>query len=336
MKHEQLFSELKFLAEQLGIRVSEQNFRNAGVAVKSGFCRVKGHDFFFIDKHIKLQKKTSVLAEFLAEHPVDDNLLSHDVREYLHRHKSVWLKGKNESKADRTKRTSRSTNCRDLDKSLHNIYYQTLLIHHQPPKATFVTTPKGISNPQHSQLLSVSKLTQQIKILLEENYPIIWIFGEISNLRLPSSGHAYFSLKDETAQIAAVFFKGQLNQLKFKIADGMSIIGMGRISVYEPRGTYQIILEYAEPQGFGALQLAFEQLKSKLAQEGLFAVDRKKKLPFLPTRIGLITSPSGAVIHDLLTIIYARFPNLEVDIFRSEFKVKALNGKSSGQYPWQI
>ena len=137
------------------------------------------------------------------------------------------------------------------------------------------------SIPKNPQILSVSKLTRNIKLILEEKYPIIWIFGEISNLRIPASGHAYFTLKDERSQIASVFFKGQLQRLKFKFSDGMSIVAMGRISVYEPRGTYQIILEYAEPQGFGALQIAFEQLKEKLGSRRPFQCRSKNPLAFV-------------------------------------------------------
>ena len=127
-------------------------------------------------------------------------------------------------------------------------------------------------------ILSVSELTAQIKTLLEDNFSFIWISGEISNFRIPASGHFYFSLKDERTQISAVMFRGQNINLKFDLEDGMQINGLGRISLYEPRGTYQIILEYMEPSGIGALQVAFEQLKTKLAQEGLF--DNKYKQDF--------------------------------------------------------
>ena len=174
--------------------------------------------------------------------------------------------------------------------------------------------PFDIETPT-PKIYSVSDLTKKIKALLEENFPIIWISGEISNLKIPASGHAYFVLKDEKAQISAVMFKGQLRQLKFKLDGGISIIGMGRISVYEPRGTYQLIVEYMEPQGYGALQIAFEQMKKKLAQEGLFDADRKKPLPALPNCIGLVTSSSGAVVHDMLNILVHRFPKMQVEIY---------------------
>ncbi|MEJ2038505.1 MAG: exodeoxyribonuclease VII large subunit [Desulfosarcinaceae bacterium] len=163
-------------------------------------------------------------------------------------------------------------------------------------------------------IYSVSSLTSNIKQILEEKYPIIWISGEISNLRIPYSGHAYFTLKDENAQIAAVVFKGQQRQLGFELQDGTTIVGMGRISVYEPRGTYQIILEYIEPQGVGALQLAFEQLKRKLEAEGMFDLRYKHPLPMLPRKIGVVTSPSGSVIRDIINVSHRRFPNLAIEV----------------------
>lgn len=167
-------------------------------------------------------------------------------------------------------------------------------------------------NPR--QLYTVSKLTKEIKVLLENKFPFIWISGEISNLTIPASGHLYFTLKDKTAQIGAVMFRGQRRQLKFDVADGMQIIGLGRISVYEPRGTYQVIFEYLEPKGVGALQFAFEQLKARLAEEGLFDVSHKKALPFLPEKIALITSPTGAVVHDMLQVLSRRFPGMRIVI----------------------
>lgn len=144
---------------------------------------------------------------------------------------------------------------------------------------------------------------------------MVWICGEISNLRIPHSGHAYFSLKDEKAQISAVMFRGQMRQLKFDLEDGTTLVGLGRISVYEPRGNYQIILEYAEPRGVGALQIAFEQLKLKLSNEGLFSEEYKKAVPFLPRRIGVITSPSGSVIRDILNVINRRYYNINIDVY---------------------
>ena len=166
---------------------------------------------------------------------------------------------------------------------------------------------------QHNPL-SVSELTKNIKELLEKQFPIIWIKGEISNYRLAASGHAYFSLKDEKAQISAVVFRGQIRQLRFDPGDGIKILGLGRISVYPPRGSYQIILEYMEPQGVGALQLAFEKLKQKLQDEGLFDKEHKIEIPFLIKKICVITSPTGAVIRDIINVALRRFPRLAIDV----------------------
>ena len=164
------------------------------------------------------------------------------------------------------------------------------------------------------RILTVSELTGQIKSLLENSFAFVWVCGEVSNFRIPGSGHYYFTLKDESAQVAAVMFRNQNRQLKFVPADGMSIIGLGRISVYEPRGSYQIILEYVEPAGVGALQVAFEKLKQRLAGEGYFDERHKQRLPFLPHKISVITSPTGAVVHDIITVASRRFPNLPLQI----------------------
>lgn len=169
-------------------------------------------------------------------------------------------------------------------------------------------------NSRKRRIYTVSELTVNIKVLLEENYPFIWIYGEISNYRVPGSGHYYFTLKDEAAQINAVMFRNQNRNLKFAPENGMSITGLGRISVFEPRGTYQIILEYLEPAGLGAIQMAFEQLRSRLSAEGLFDEKHKKPLPYLPKKISVITSPTGAVIHDILKIINRRFPTVHIQI----------------------
>ena len=162
--------------------------------------------------------------------------------------------------------------------------------------------------------MTVSELTRKIKSLVEGRFQFVWLSGEISNFRIPASGHYYFTVKDAHAQISAVMFRGQNRNLKFMPEDGMQISGLGRISVYEPRGSYQIIFEHLEPGGVGALQIAFEQLKQKLENEGLFAVDNKQVLPFLPHYIGLVTSPSGAVVHDVLRIVNRRYSNVHIQI----------------------
>lgn len=162
------------------------------------------------------------------------------------------------------------------------------------------------------KIFTVSEITRGIKSLLEDNFASVWISGEVSNFKAHSSGHFYFSLKDENSQISAVMFRGSNRMLKFKPEDGLQVIVNGRVTVYEPRGSYQIVAEYLEPQGLGALQLAFEQLKKKLASEGLFDESRKKALPLLPRKIGIVTSPTGAAIRDILQVLKRRYPNIEV------------------------
>jgi len=182
-------------------------------------------------------------------------------------------------------------------------------MNHQP--ALFETQTKAAPQPN---IYAVSELTAKIKMILEDTFPFIWIYGEISNFATPRSGHFYFVLKDDHAQISAVMFRGQNRQLKFKPENGMTVTGMGRIAVYEPRGAYQIILEYLEPRGVGAIQLAFEQLKKRLAAEGLFDDSHKKPLPPFPSKIGVITSPTGAVIQDIIKIKDRRFSNIPIEI----------------------
>lgn len=162
------------------------------------------------------------------------------------------------------------------------------------------------------QVYSVSEITRGIKALLEDQYSDVWIEGEISNFKPASSGHFYFSLKDEQAQIRAVMFRGSNLKLKFRPENGLHVLAFGRVSVYEPRGEYQIILDHLEPKGAGALQLAFEQLKKKLEADGLFEAARKRPIPFLPSRIGIVTSPTGAVIRDMIHVLTRRFPNVQI------------------------
>ena len=163
-----------------------------------------------------------------------------------------------------------------------------------------------------SPVLKVSELTQKIKYILEENFPFVWVEGEISNVTLHSSGHLYFTLKDEKSQIRAIMFRSQAQLLPFKPENGIKVVVRGHINVYEPRGEYQLLANVMEPLGKGSLQLAFEQIKKKLAAEGLFDFSRKKTLPVLPRRIGIITSPTGAALQDILRIISQRYVNLEI------------------------
>lgn len=163
-----------------------------------------------------------------------------------------------------------------------------------------------------NKIPTVSQLTRNIRGTLESAFLDTWVKGEISNFKKPVSGHAYFCLKDATAQIKAVIFKGQLSKHKFDIKDGMEVLIHGTITVYEARGDYQILADTIEPVGVGALQLAFNQLKEKLFKEGLFSPEHKKRLPFLPRRIGIITSATGAAIKDILKVISRRYPDREL------------------------
>ncbi|PKN05225.1 MAG: exodeoxyribonuclease VII large subunit [Deltaproteobacteria bacterium HGW-Deltaproteobacteria-9] len=162
-------------------------------------------------------------------------------------------------------------------------------------------------------ILTVSQLNDYIKTFLEDTFGSLWVEGEVSNLRRPPSGHIYFTLKDDKSQIRAVYFRQYGNRAaKFDLEDGLKILCRARLSAYPPRGEYQLIVESVEPQGVGALQKAFEQLKARLAAEGLFDPSHKKELPFLPRCIGVVTSPTGAVIRDILNITRRRFPSVNI------------------------
>lgn len=165
------------------------------------------------------------------------------------------------------------------------------------------------------RILTVSRLTALIRGVLEENFDHVWVEGEVSNLAMPSSGHLYFTLKDSGAQVRCVMFRASVRPLKFRIQNGMGLILRGRLTVYDQRGEYQLVVEYMEPQGIGALQLAFIQLKERLAKEGLFDESRKKPLPVLPNCIGIVTSATGAAIHDILKILKRRYVNVETLIY---------------------
>jgi exodeoxyribonuclease VII large subunit len=159
---------------------------------------------------------------------------------------------------------------------------------------------------------TVSELAMRIKAQLEDQFPAVWVEGEISNLRTPSSGHAYFTLKDDGAQLRCVLFRGRGRRVAFQPEDGMQVLAFGGLDVYLARGEYQLVVELLEPKGVGALQLAFEQLKRKLAGEGLFEEARKRPLPPFPRTIGIVTSPTGAAIRDMLHVIDRRFADLRI------------------------
>ncbi len=156
-------------------------------------------------------------------------------------------------------------------------------------------------------VLTVSELTRQLKELVEENFPYAWVLGEVSNCTRAGSGHIYLTLKDEAAQLRAVIWRGTASRLKFELHDGLEVVAAGPLEVYQARGSYQLIVEQLIPQGLGALELAFRQLREKLAQEGLFDPARKRPLPRFPRRIALVTSPTGAAVRDMLQVITRRW-----------------------------
>jgi len=165
------------------------------------------------------------------------------------------------------------------------------------------------------RVFSVSELNGAIRAMLDGEFSDISVTGEISGLKLASSGHYYFTLKERDSQVKAVAFRSAHRFWKFKPQDGLAVLARGRIDVYEARGEYQLLVELLEPQGLGALQLAFEQLKKKLAAEGLFDAQRKRPLPRFPRRIGIVTSPRGAAIADMIQILARRFPGLHIRLF---------------------
>ncbi len=161
-------------------------------------------------------------------------------------------------------------------------------------------------------VLTVTQLTEHLRAVVEERFPAVWVEGEISNFRFYGSGHAYFTLKDETSQLRAVLFRTRLRRLRFEPGDGQHVLAFGSLEVYVQRGEYQLVVELLEPRGLGALQLAFEQLKARLGAEGLFEAARKRPLPRFPRKIGIVTSPSGAAVRDILWIIARRFAGLHI------------------------
>jgi exodeoxyribonuclease VII large subunit len=163
-------------------------------------------------------------------------------------------------------------------------------------------------------VLTVSALTVELRAVLEERFPAVWVEGEISNFRLYGSGHAYFTLKDAEAQLRCVLFRNRGRRIRFEPADGLHVMAFGSVEVYAQRGEYQLVVELLEPKGLGALQLAFEQLKARLQLEGLFDPARKRELPRFPRKIGIVTSPSGAAIRDMLRVIGRRFGELHIVI----------------------
>lgn len=165
---------------------------------------------------------------------------------------------------------------------------------------------------QTRQVYTVGELTRRVRFLLEDEFSSVWVEGELSGFTHHNSGHMYFTIKDQDATLQCVMFRRENLKLRFRPEGGLKVVCHGRISVYPPRGQYQLMVDAMEPKGLGALQLAFEQLKEKLFKEGLFDEERKKSIPYLPLRIGIITSPTGAVIHDMKHILERRFPDVHL------------------------
>ncbi len=178
-----------------------------------------------------------------------------------------------------------------------------------------------------SPIYSVSQLTRQIREAIERHVGLVWLTGEVGNLRVPASGHCYFTLKDESAQIAAVMWRTLAETLKFRMAEGLAVLAQGEVTVYEPRGQYQISVRRIEPLGVGALQLAFLQMKERLEKEGLFDPARKRPIPMFPRVVALVTSPTGAAVRDMLRVIRRRCPATRVLVC----PVRVQGGEAAGE-----
>ena len=187
-------------------------------------------------------------------------------------------------------------------------------------------TDSPIATPSRD-IYSVSRLNREVRAVLEASFPLLWVEGEISNLARPSSGHIYFSLKDEQCQVRCAMFRMQRSRLRFSPDNGKRVLVRARVGLYEGRGEFQLIVEHMELFGEGALRQAFELLKQKLAAEGLFDSTNKKPLPALPTRIGVITSPSGAAIRDILSVLGRRFPSIPVVVYPAAVQGDAAPGE---------
>jgi exodeoxyribonuclease VII large subunit len=184
----------------------------------------------------------------------------------------------------------------------------------EPPHPADAAQAPESDEPAPRRILSVSQLTAQLRTLLEERFFEIWVEGELSNCKIWNTGHMYFTLKDRHAQIRGVMFRTALARLRFKPQDGLRVVARGRVSVYDPKGEYQLVCEHFEPEGLGARQLAFEQLKERLTKEGLFDPRRKRTLPALPRKIGVVTSLDGAAVRDIIQVLGRRYANAHIVI----------------------
>ena len=182
-------------------------------------------------------------------------------------------------------------------------------------------------NEAGRDIFSVSRLNMEVRSALENSFPLLWVTGEISNLATPRSGHLYFSLKDASAQVRCAMFRNRRNLLRFQPGDGTQVIVRARVTVYEPRGDLQLVIEHMEPAGEGLLRQQVEELARKLREEGLFGEERKKPLPTFPRRIGVVTSPSGAAIRDVLTVLKRRCPSIPVVVYPVAVQGKTAAGE---------
>ncbi|WP_429124464.1 exodeoxyribonuclease VII large subunit [Aeromonas allosaccharophila] len=188
-------------------------------------------------------------------------------------------------------------------------------------------TPSSAANGREQQVFTVTRLNSAVRMILEQDLGLVWLTGELSNLAMPSSGHWYFSLKDLGAQVRCAMFKGNNRRVTFRPQDGMQVLVQARVSLYEPRGDYQLIIESMQPAGDGVLALRFEELKRRLGAEGLFDESRKRPLPREPRAVGLITSAIGAALHDMLTVLKRRAPDLPVFIYPTQVQGSAAIGQ---------
>ncbi|MEH8181503.1 exodeoxyribonuclease VII large subunit [Aeromonas allosaccharophila] len=188
-------------------------------------------------------------------------------------------------------------------------------------------TPSSAASGREQQVFTVTRLNSAVRMILEQDLGLVWLTGELSNLAMPSSGHWYFSLKDLGAQVRCAMFKGNNRRVAFRPQDGMQVLVQARVSLYEPRGDYQLIIESMQPAGDGVLALRFEELKRRLGAEGLFNESRKRPLPREPRAVGLITSATGAALHDMLTVLKRRAPDLPVFIYPTQVQGSAAIGQ---------
>ncbi|MGB6190215.1 MAG: exodeoxyribonuclease VII large subunit [Aeromonas molluscorum] len=185
----------------------------------------------------------------------------------------------------------------------------------------------SVSQSNQQQVFTVTRLNSAVRMILEQDLGLVWLTGELSNLAMPSSGHWYFSLKDISAQVRCAMFKGNNRRVPFRPQDGMQVLVQARVSLYEPRGEYQLIIESMQPAGDGALALRFEELKRRLAAEGLFDAARKRTLPTNPKAVGIITSATGAALHDILTVLGRRAPSLPIFIYPTQVQGNMASGQ---------